>query len=155
MIVDEFVWDRFRQRYDMKSSAHEIKRKGILANEETGECVIELYLRQILILPLQNSSLFKYDCPKTIIISRRETLGSLEKKIGRVLMTRLFERQERSIVVSKMRLWRASAAMKLEDIAEIEKKAKNCTHVKFDGALLNNKSDAQKNNIYVEELPLA
>lgn len=70
-------------------------------------------------------------------------------------MMRLFERQERGMVVSKMRLWRASAATKMEDLAEIEKKVKNYTHVKFDGVLLNNKSDAQKNNIYVEELPLA
>jgi len=70
-------------------------------------------------------------------------------------MSRLYERQERGIVVNKMRLWRASAATKLEDIAEIEKKVKNYTHVKFDGVLLNHKSDAQKSNIYVEELPLA
>jgi hypothetical protein len=54
-----------------------------------------------------------------------------------------------------MRLWKASAALKMEDLAEIEKKVKNFTHVKFDGYLLNNKSDAQKNNIYIEELPLA
>ena len=59
------------------------------------------------------------------------------------------------MVVSKMRLWKASAATKLEDLAEIEKKVKNYTHVKFDGVLLNYKSDVQKNNIYVEELPLA
>jgi hypothetical protein len=65
---------------------------GIVANEETDECVVELYLRQILIIPLNNQSLFKFDCPKTIIISRRETLGSLEKKIQRVLMGRLYER---------------------------------------------------------------
>jgi hypothetical protein len=70
-------------------------------------------------------------------------------------MGRLFERQDRSTVVSKMRLWRASAAIKLEDIAEIEKKVKNSTRVKFDGVLLNNKADVQKNNIFVEELPLA
>ena len=99
--------------------------------------------------------MFKFDCPKTIIISRRETLSSLEKKLGRVLMGRLFERQDRSTVVSKMRLWRASAAIKMEDLAEIEKKVKNYTHVKFDGVLLNNKSDVQKNNMYIEELPLA
>ena len=70
-------------------------------------------------------------------------------------MNRLYDRQEKGLVVSKMRLWKASAATKLEDIAEIEKKVKNYTHVKFDGVLLNNKSDVQKSNIYVEELPLA
>ena len=128
---------------------------GILANEETGECIVELYLRQILILPLKNDSLFKYDCPKTIIISRRETLGSLEKKISRVLNQRLYERGEKSILVIKMRLWKASTATKMEDLAEIEKKVKNFTHVKFDGVLLNHKNDVEKNNIYVEELPIA
>jgi hypothetical protein len=70
-------------------------------------------------------------------------------------MMRLFERQERGMVVSKMRLWKASAATKLEDLAEIEKKVKNYTHVKFDGVLLNDKSDRPKRNIYVEELNLA
>jgi hypothetical protein len=155
IIVDEIVWDKLKARYDLKNPQQELKRQGILANEETGECIVELYLRQILIIPLSNQTLFKFDCPKTIIISRRETLTSLEKKISRVLMSRLFERQERGMVVNKMRLWKASAATKLEDLAEIEKKVKNYTHVKFDGVLLNHKSDVQKNNIYVEELPLA
>jgi hypothetical protein len=70
-------------------------------------------------------------------------------------MSRLFELQERGMVVSKMRLWKVSAATKLEDLAEIEKKVKNYTYVKFDGVLLNNKSDIQKSNIYIEELNLA
>jgi hypothetical protein len=70
-------------------------------------------------------------------------------------MSRLFERQERGMIVNKMRLWKASAATKLEDLAEIENKVKNFTHVKFTGVLLNNKSDVYKNNIYVEELPLS
>lgn len=54
-----------------------------------------------------------------------------------------------------MRLWKVMTSTKIEELAEIEKKVKNFTHVKFDGVLLNNKSDVQKNNIYVEELPIA
>jgi len=44
-----------------------------------------------MIIPF-NNSMFKFDVPKTIIISRRETLAALEKKLSRVLMNRLFER---------------------------------------------------------------
>ena len=44
-------------------------------------------------------------------------------------MTRLFERQERGMIVNKIRLWKASAAKKLEYLAEIEKKVINYTHV--------------------------
>lgn len=80
IILDEIAWDKLKARYDVKQN-QEIKRMGILANEETGECIVELYLRQLLIIPLNNSVWFKFDCPKTIIISRRETLAALEKKI--------------------------------------------------------------------------
>jgi hypothetical protein len=43
----------------------------------------------------------------------------------------------------------------MEDLVEIEKKVKNYTHVKFDGVCLNHKTDVEKENIYVEELPIA
>lgn len=59
------------------------------------------------------------------------------------------------MLVNKMRLWKASTATKMEELAEIEKKVKNYTHVKFDGVCLNNKADVQKANIYVEEMPIA
>lgn len=44
IIVDEIVWDYLKSRYDLKSE-NEIKRMGIMANEETEECIVELYLR--------------------------------------------------------------------------------------------------------------
>ena len=81
IIVNEIVWDELKARYDLKSPQQVLKRQGILANEETGECKIELYLKEILIIPLSNQTIFKFDCPKTIIISRRDTLASVEKKI--------------------------------------------------------------------------
>ena len=127
---------------------------GIIANEETDECLVELYLRQILIFPLQNS-LFKFDVPKTILLSRRETLANLEKKIQRVLNLRLYNLQDRSMIVTKMRLWKVSAAGKIEELPEIEKKVKSYTHVKFDGTCLNAKKDVEKANIFVEELPIS
>lgn len=137
ILVDEIAWDFLKSRYEVKGD-NEIKRTGIIANEETDECLVELYLRQILIYPLQNS-LFKFDVPKTILISRRDTLAQLEKKVQRVLNTKLFSLQERSIIVNKMRLWRISAAGRIEELADIEKKVKNYTHVKFDGTCLNAK----------------
>jgi hypothetical protein len=45
ILVDEIVWDRLKSRYDLKAPEHEVRRKGIIANEETGECIVELYLR--------------------------------------------------------------------------------------------------------------
>ena len=44
ILVDEMVWDFFKSRYDCHKG-HEIKRLGIIANEETEECIVELYLR--------------------------------------------------------------------------------------------------------------
>ena len=80
---------------------------------------------------------------------------SFEKKIQRVLMTRLFNLYEKSIVVNKMRLWKISAAGRIEGLAEIEKKVKNYTQVKFDGTCLNAKEDVVKANMYIEELPIS
>jgi hypothetical protein len=54
-----------------------------------------------------------------------------------------------------MRLWRISAAGRIEELPDIEKKVKNYTHVKFDGTCLNAKEDVVKANIFVEELPIS
>lgn len=93
MLVDEFLWNYLKSRYNCKKD-EEIKRLGIIVNDETEEGVVELYLRNITIYPVPNSIMvpLKFDVPKTIIISRRETIAELEKKVGRVLNTRLFER---------------------------------------------------------------
>jgi hypothetical protein len=110
---------------------------GIIVNEETEECVVELYLKPMLVLPLQNN-MFRFDAPKTILISRRETLFELEKKICRVFNNSLFSRGEKNFLVTKFRLWKALLSQtKVEELAEIEKKVKSYTHVKFDGRCLN------------------
>jgi hypothetical protein len=93
--------------------------------------------------------------PKTVLISRRESLAGFEKKIQRLLMVRLYNIQERSLVVNKMRLWKICAAGRIEELSEIEKKVKNYTHVKFDGTCLNDKQQFEKANIFVEELPIS
>lgn len=59
------------------------------------------------------------------------------------------------MIVTKMRLWRVSAAGRIEELPEIERKVNNNTHVKFDGTCLNAKQDVEKANIFVEELPIS
>jgi hypothetical protein len=54
-----------------------------------------------------------------------------------------------------MRLWKISAAGRIEGLAEIEKKVKNYTQVKFEGTCLNAKEDVVKANMYIEELPIS
>jgi hypothetical protein len=44
ILVDEIAWDFLKSRYEVKQD-NEIKRMGIVANEETEECLVELYLR--------------------------------------------------------------------------------------------------------------
>jgi len=56
-------------------------RFGIVVNEETKECIVEIYLQRILILPIPNRELFKFDIPKATVISRMETIEDLAKKI--------------------------------------------------------------------------
>lgn len=80
MLIDEFTWNFLLDHYKIVSKDHEVRRQGIIVNEETGECIVELYLRTILIYPIPNAAL-KFDNPKTIIISRKENLVDLEKKI--------------------------------------------------------------------------
>lgn len=58
-------------------------------------------------------------------------------------------------MVNVLRMWKVSAAGRIEELSEIEKKVKNYTHVKFDGTCLNVKQDVEKANIFVEELPLS
>jgi hypothetical protein len=36
IIVNEIVWDELKAQYDLKNPQQELKRQGILANEETG-----------------------------------------------------------------------------------------------------------------------
>jgi hypothetical protein len=44
ILMDEIAWDYLKSRYEVKQD-NEIKRLGIIANEETDECLVELYLR--------------------------------------------------------------------------------------------------------------
>ena len=129
---------------------------GISVNEDTEEGVVELYLRSIIIFPVPNTIqyTFKFEIPQTILISRKESIGDFEKKIQRVLNNRLFEKQERGVIVNKMRLWK-SLTNEIDEIKAIEKKWKNSSIVKIDATCLTPMEDAKKTSILVEDLPFA
>ena len=80
MIVDEFTWDFVRTRYSIVAG-HEILRKGIAVNDSEG--IVELYLKAVKIFPVPNSIqfCFKFDIPQTILISRKDSLVEMEKKL--------------------------------------------------------------------------
>lgn len=78
MIVDDNIWNYVSDIYGVEN---DIVRYGIIVNEETEECIVEIYLKSILIFPIPNLSLFKFQTPKYIILSRKETIEDLTKKI--------------------------------------------------------------------------
>lgn len=54
LLVDEFVWECIIGRFGC-SDDQVIQRQGILANEDTEECIVELYLKTLTIFPVPNS----------------------------------------------------------------------------------------------------
>lgn len=117
--------------------------------------MVELYLTKLNLLVVPNTS-FKFSCAQQILISRNGTLKDLESKTIRALNQILYERGEKSIVVSKVRIWKASNN-NVEEILELTKKWKNFTQVTFDGLLLDDEKveDMQISNedILIVELP--
>jgi len=51
-----------------------------MVNEETGDSIVETYLRKIMVFPIPNNIL-KFEVPRSVLISRRETVSDLFKKI--------------------------------------------------------------------------
>lgn len=113
MIMNEKIWEYLEKRYEVQTD-QAIERYGIIVNEETEECIVEIYLRQVLIYPVPNNVL-KFDVPKTLLISRNETILELEKKIIRLFNNRLYELKERGTIFIKLRLWK-SLTNKLNEI---------------------------------------
>jgi len=99
---------------------------GILASEENEEAVVELYFREIRFTPIP-APLFKWKEPKSVLISRAETVLDLTKKLQRALNNRLFMGlKERSVMVGHMRLWKSNTN-DFEEIEGLSKKYKNYT----------------------------
>lgn len=135
MIVDEHIFSYWNKRYGCKNP---IERAAIIVNEDTEEAIVEIYLKQILVLPIPNESLFKFSVPKTILISRKENISSLATKIRIAINFYLYNIiKERSFMISEIRLWK-SLTNNFEDIKiNIDKKYKNFTQVKVDAVPLN------------------
>jgi hypothetical protein len=160
IIVDETVFNFLKARYHCKEG-HEIVRYGILVNPDTEESIVELYFKQIDYYPVPNS-LLNFKAPKSLLISRKETVGDLIKKIQRALNNRLLELKERSFMVSNMRIWKSNSNS-LEELEGLTKKHKNYTAVKVDGRCLSPKPedlatavedlDLAQEDIIIAELP--
>lgn len=97
---------------------------------------MELYLKTLTIFPVPNSVQmpFKFDVPKTIIISRRDTVFALEQKIKNLLSNILYAKGEKSIVM-KIRIWK-SLTNNLDEIKAIDEKWKNSSVCKIDAECL-------------------
>lgn len=97
---------------------------------------------------------FKFDVPKTIIISRRDTVFALESKIKNLLSNILYAKGDRSIVM-KIRIWK-SLTNNLDEIKAFDEKWKNSSACKIDAECLTSAyTDIVKQNRYVEDLPFA
>ena len=68
MIVDEKIWEYLSGRYKAVET-EVILRYAIMVNEDTGESVVETYLRKFNIFPVPNNIL-KFEVPRSILISR-------------------------------------------------------------------------------------
>ena len=148
MIIDEDIFKVIQDRYGVEKN-HEIVRFGISVNED--EAIVEVYLRPVSFFPIPNQ-LFKFQKPMTVLISRIEKLEDLQKKFQRVLNLRLYSLQERSVMVSLMRIWKSSTN-DFEEIQGWEKKYKNYTQAKIEAnCILSSDEDKKK---VIEDLDLA
>lgn len=118
MLVNESIYNVWFTKY---GEDIELKRKGIV--DESGETVVELYWKQINIVPIPNKTLFKLFKGKDvesqpIFISRTATVLDLQRKIQRVLSAYVYiTLRNKSLMVTDCRLWKANEDLhKLADI---------------------------------------
>lgn len=136
MLVDDKIHNIWFDRY---GEAQTLKRLGIV--DESGESVVEIFFRQINILPIPNEKLFKlykgkYAETQPIYISKVATIEELTKKVTRVLMGYLFLRlKNKSQTLNKLRLWKALD--EVSKLHEIDKKYTNFTQVKINAEIMN------------------
>lgn len=88
MILNEEVYACLSQKYGIMKD-HEVVRYGICISEENQESIVEVYLREIKFFPIPNNS-FKFKEVMHVLISRKETLQDLVKKLQRVLNMRIY-----------------------------------------------------------------
>ena len=104
------------------------KRIGV--KQADGEVVCEVKLRRINFFALPNKTTFKMKQALFCYAPKSMTAGDLEKKLLRVLNYYLYTvRKERSLMISKGRLWVTSEG-KFEDLDAIDSKHRNYTSAK-------------------------
>lgn len=78
LLVDTMIYDFLLKKYGCKPN-HEVKRMGISVGEEDlGEGILELYFRPLNFVLIPNN-LTKFECVKTIYVSRKDKLIDVKK----------------------------------------------------------------------------
>lgn len=157
MLVDRPIIEAWQKLYNIDETNPPLMRYGIDLGEN--ETIVELYLKKITFMPIPNKLLFKMTGPHHFYISRNETLHDLEKKAQRLLTNYLFFiLKERSICVSKVRVWKSSTN-NIDEIVEYDSKWKNYTHSKIDAELFSKMTETVENlniaddDVLIVELP--
>lgn len=147
MLVDENLHKFWVGQY---GEVQALKRLGIV--DENGESVVEVYWKQINILPIPNQKVFKLFKGKDaesqpIFISKTATIEDLTKKVQRVLMAYLYYKlKNKSLTFTQLRLWRSNDELK--KLGELDKKYTNFTQVKIDAEILNITADQKKKMLH-------
>lgn len=145
MLIDSNIHSFWAFKY---GKLNEIKRFGI--TDETGEQVVEIYLKRFNLYTIPNKALFKFShreestgyeaFTQPIYMSKCSSVEDLGKKICRVLSTYLYMViKNKTVMVKNIRLWKSNyeEADSYKEIKDLEKKYGNYTHVKLDGDILN------------------
>jgi ubiquitin carboxyl-terminal hydrolase 4/11/15 len=147
MVVDDNIHNLWSTKYGEDIG---LERYGIV--DESGESVVELYFRQINLLPLPNAKLFKLYKGKDVqsqpaYISRSATMDALAKKVCRLLSTHLYVvLKNKAVMISSVRLWRANED--LHKLKDLDQKYQNYTHAQIDADILNLTDEQKKKLIH-------
>ena len=101
-------------------------------------------MRRINFVAVPNKKLFKMTEPWYFYIPKSETVADLEKKALRAVMNHLYSVvRERSIIITKCRLWRTTEK-KWDDLVEMDRKYTNYTRATIDAMPLSLKESSKK-----------
>lgn len=163
MLVSPALHEYWNSRY---KNVQVIKRYGI--EDESGETVVEVYLKPINLICIPNKSLFKLYKDSNvetspIYVSKCNTIKELHSKICRVLSTYLYSQLKlKSTMVTKVRIWKFNS-LNFDELKNLDSKYQNYTHAKINAKVLNftpeqedmliHQVDLADNDIIIVELP--
>lgn len=138
MLLDKKVHDIFEQRYGLKEDCEPIPRFGIKCSD--GEVIVELNLRKMNFVVMPNAKVFNFADPRFVLVSRNDTLKSLELKLQRALTNYLYTvMKNKDTLIRKFRLWK-SLYENIEDVWKLDDKSGS---KKVDGEILNEVEDKE------------